>query len=44
MTKTNMDLPELMAKHDQGDVLRSLRDANDGSHCQSRSPCCRTAA
>jgi len=27
MTKTNMDLSELMAKHDQGDFLRSLAEA-----------------
>ncbi len=27
MTKTNMDLSELMAKHDQGDLLRSVAEA-----------------
>ncbi|SNS30512.1 IS256 family transposase [Antarctobacter heliothermus] len=27
MTKTNMDLSELMAKHDQGDLLRSIAEA-----------------
>ncbi|NEX48629.1 hypothetical protein [Pseudotabrizicola algicola] len=24
MTKTNMDLSELLSKHDQGDLLRSI--------------------
>ena len=27
MTKTNMNLSELMAKHDQGDLLRSIAQA-----------------
>lgn len=27
MTKTNMDLSELLAKHDQGDLLRSIAEA-----------------
>lgn len=27
MTKTNMDLSELMAKHDQGDLLRTIAEA-----------------
>ena len=27
MTKTNMDLSELMAKHDQGDFLRTIAEA-----------------
>lgn len=27
MTKTNMDLSELLAKHDQGDFLRSVAEA-----------------
>ena len=27
MTKTNMDLSELLAKHDQGDFLRSIAEA-----------------
>ncbi len=27
MTKTNMDLVELLAKHDQGDLLRSIAEA-----------------
>lgn len=27
MTKTNMDLFELLAKHDQGDFLRSIAEA-----------------
>ena len=27
MTKTNMDLSELLQKHDQGDLLRSLAEA-----------------
>ena len=27
MTKTNMDLSELVAKHDQGDLLRSIAEA-----------------
>ncbi len=27
MTKTNMDLSELMANHDQGDLLRSIAEA-----------------
>ena len=27
MTKTNMDLSELLAKHDQGDFLRSMAEA-----------------
>ena len=27
MTKTNMDLPELLAKHDQGDFLRGIAEA-----------------
>ena len=27
MTKTNIDLSELMAKHDQGDLLRSIAEA-----------------
>ena len=26
MTKTHMDLAELLAKHDQGDFLRSISD------------------
>lgn len=26
MTKTNMDLSELMAKHNQGDLLRSIAE------------------
>ena len=27
MTKTNMDLSELLAKHDQGDFLRTIAEA-----------------
>ena len=27
MTKTNMDLSELLAKHDQGDFLRGIAEA-----------------
>jgi putative transposase len=27
MTKTNMDLSELLQKHDQGDLLRSIAEA-----------------
>ena len=27
MTKTNMDLSELLAKHDQGDFLRAVAEA-----------------
>lgn len=27
MTKTNMDLSELVAKHDQGDILRTIAEA-----------------
>jgi hypothetical protein len=27
MTKTNMDLTELLQKHDQGDLLRSIAEA-----------------
>ena len=27
MTKTNMDLSELLAKHDQGDFLRAVTEA-----------------
>ena len=27
MTKTNMDLSELLAKHDQGDLLRGIAEA-----------------
>ena len=27
MTKTSMDLSELLAKHDQGDLLRSIAEA-----------------
>lgn len=27
MTKTNMDLSALMAKHDQGDLLRNIAEA-----------------
>lgn len=27
MTKTNMDLSELLAKHDQGDLLRRIAEA-----------------
>ena len=27
MTKTNMDLSALLAKHDQGDLLRSIAEA-----------------
>jgi len=27
MTKANMDLSELLAKHDQGDFLRSIAEA-----------------
>ena len=28
MTKTTMDLSELLAKHDQGDLLRSIAEAD----------------
>ena len=27
MTKTNMDLSELLQKHDQGDLLRNIAEA-----------------
>ncbi len=27
MTKTNMDMSELLAKHDQGDFLRTIAEA-----------------
>ena len=27
MTKTNMDLSELLAKHDKGDLLRGIAEA-----------------
>ncbi len=30
MTKTNMDLSELLAKHDQGDFLRSIPTGHRG--------------
>tara|TARA_R110002072_G_scaffold43877_1_gene123181 strand:- start:10 stop:129 length:120 start_codon:yes stop_codon:yes gene_type:complete len=39
MTKTNMELSELLAKHDQGDLLRSIAEAVDNvknlSHFQN---------
>ena len=38
MTKTNMDLSELLAKHDQGDFLRSVAEgrpaADHGGGCR----------
>jgi len=30
MTKSNMDLSELLAKHDQGDFLRGIRHERSG--------------